>query len=175
MKKLLIVVDYQNDFVSGALGFEGADALDEPICAKIEAYRSEGADVVYTLDTHGTSEEYLATSEGRNLPVPHCERGSHGWQLFGRTAELLEGARCFEKPAFGCVDLIPFLREGAYDQVELCGLVSNICVISNAVIAKAALPESQVIVDAACTSCFDAVANEEALRVMEGVQITVLR
>ncbi len=175
MKKLLIVVDYQNDFVDGALGFDGAENLDQAICAKIEAYRAEGADVVCTLDTHGAPKEYLATSEGRNLPVPHCERGTHGWQLYGRTAELLEGARRFEKPAFGCTDLIGFLREGAYDQVELCGLVSNICVISNAVIAKAALPEAQVIVDSACTSCFDPVANEEALRVMEGVQVTVLR
>ena len=175
MKKLLIVVDYQNDFVDGALGFDGAELLDGPICAKIEAYRAEGAEVVCTLDTHAAAPEYLETSEGRNLPVPHCERGTHGWQLYGRTAELLEGARRFEKPSFGCTDLIAFLQKGAYDQVELCGLVSNICVVSNAIIAKAALPEARVVVDSACTASFDAEANEAALKVMESVQISVLR
>ena len=83
MKKLLLVVDYQTDFVAGALGFPGAERLDGPIAAKISAYRSAGDTVAFTLDTHG--ENYLQTLEGRNLPVPHCLRGTPGWMLYGET------------------------------------------------------------------------------------------
>lgn len=175
MNTLLIVVDYQNDFVNGTLGFPEAEALEGPICEKIASYRQAGGDIAYTLDTHGTAEEYLASAEGRKLPVPHCERESHGWMPYGRVAEALEGARCFEKNTFGCLDLVPFLQEKAYEQVELCGLVCGICVAANAVIAKAALPEAHVMVDASCTAGADAANTEETLRVLEGMQIDIIR
>lgn len=172
MRKLLIVVDYQKDFVDGALGFAGAEALDAVIAAKIREYRADGADIVVTLDTHG--DDYDNTQEGRKLPVPHCLRGTEGWRLYGETAALCEDCRAFEKPTFGSAQLFDYLREGDFDQVELCGLVSNICVLSNAVLAKAALPEAEIIVDAAATAAADPDMNKKALDVLEGVQITVI-
>ena len=108
MNKLLIVVDYQNDFVNGSLGFAGAQALEEAICEKIQAYQKAGDDVVCTLDTHG--EDYSETQEGRKLPIPHCLRNTQGWQLYGKTAELLKDCRKFEKPVFGSAELFEFLQ-----------------------------------------------------------------
>ena len=172
MKKLLVVVDYQNDFVNGSLGFPGAEALEETICEKIRAYQKAGNDVVCTLDTHG--EDYSETQEGHKLPIPHCLRGTQGWELYGKTAELLKDCRKFEKPVFGSAGLFEFLRETPYSSIELCGLVSNICVVSNAVLARTAQPEAEIVVDAACTASNDPALNEAVLRVLEGLQVTVL-
>ncbi len=172
MKKLLVVVDYQNDFVNGSLGFPGAEALEETICEKIRAYQKAGNDVVCTLDTHG--EDYSETQEGHKLPIPHCLRGTQGWELYGKTAELLKDCRKFEKPVFGSAGLFEFLRETPYSSIELCGLVSNICVISNAVLARTAQPEAEIVVDAACTASNDPALNEAVLRVLEGLQVPVL-
>lgn len=169
MKKILIVVDYQNDFVNGALGFEGAERLDEAICRKIDEYAEH--EVVHTMDTHG--EDYLDTYEGKNLPVPHCVKGTEGHRNYGMTARKLEGTRAFLKSSFGSLELGEYLKNGGYDTVELCGLVSNICVLSNAVIARAALPDAEIIVDPACTASADAELNAAALAVLKGIQVTV--
>lgn len=173
MKSLLLVVDYQKDFVDGSLGFPGAEALDGPIAQKIAACHAAGDDVIFTLDTHGA--DYLATQEGRKLPVPHCLRGTPGWELYGQTAKARrEGDLVLEKPAFPSLELGNLLREKGYSRVELVGLVSYICVISNAIVAKAALPEAEIIVDAACTAGPDRALHEKALDLMEqGLQITV--
>lgn len=175
MKKLLLVIDYQKDFVDGALGFPGAETLDGPIAQKIAEYRSGGEDVAFTLDTHG--EDYLQTQEGRNLPVPHCLRGTPGWELYGQVGKARQPSDpVMEKPAFPSLELGSWLRERGYEQVELVGLVSYICVISNAVIAKAALPEAQILVDARCTAGPDPQLHQKALDVMENaLQITVTR
>ena len=141
MKQALIVVDYQNDFVDGALGFPKAKELEEPICQKIEQARKEGAEVIFTFDTHGG--DYLSTQEGRKLPVPHCMKNSGGCQR-------------------------------QFDKIELCGVVSNICVFSNAVLLKAALPEAQLVVDARCVASNDDKANEEALDMLQSVQVEVV-
>ena len=144
MKKLLVVVDYQKDFVDGALGFSGAELLEGPICEKIAACRAQGGEVAFTFDTHG--DNYLSTQEGRKLPIVHCIDGTDGWKLYGAVAHCQKpGDRVFKKPAFGSAELFDYLRAGQYDEVELCGLVSNICVISNAALAKAALPEARVV------------------------------
>ncbi|MDF1495237.1 cysteine hydrolase family protein [Caproiciproducens sp. CPB-2] len=173
MKKALIVVDYQKDFVNGSLGFPKAETLDEAIAAKIREYRSSGGDIIVTLDTH--AENYLETQEGKNLPVVHCVRGTGGWDLFGETAkQIRETDRNFEKGTFGSLALAEYLKEQGYEQVELVGVVSNICVISNAVLAKAALPESLIVVDAACTGSSDDAMNEKALDVMDGLQIKII-
>ena len=174
MKKLLIVVDYQIDFINGALGFDGAENLSPIIAAKIEKYHSEGFDVAFTLDTH--DENYLETSEGRNLPIKHCIRYSEGHRLWPEIEKLKSsGDRTFEKPTFGSDELFDFLRNSEYDEIELCGLVTDICVISNAIIAKTARPEAVIIVDANATDSFDKKKYEAALAVMESVQIRVLR
>lgn len=173
MRKLLIVVDYQNDFVTGSLGFPKAAALEQGIAGKIKEYKAHGGDVVFTLDTHG--EDYSHTQEGRNLPVQHCTRGSEGWKLYGAVAPLCDDSTPrFEKGAFGSLALANYLAGKDYEAIELVGVVSNICVISNAVLAKAALPEARVIVDAACTASHDGRLNEAALDVMQGLQIEVL-
>lgn len=173
MKKALIVVDYQNDFVSGSLGFPEAVALEGRIERKIVDCLSAGDDLLFTFDTHAS--DYLATQEGRNLPVPHCEKGTEGWNLYGAVAAYLPKAvRCFEKNTFGSFELAEYLKATGYDVVELVGLVSNICVISNAILAKAALPEAEIIVDAACTASVDVSMNEKALDVLQGVQVVVI-
>lgn len=172
MKRALIVVDYQNDFVSGALGFNGAEKLDEVICRKIVDYKKDG-DIIFTFDTH--TENYLDTMEGKNLPVPHCIDGSEGHKLFGKTAEKAdESCFYFKKYTFGSLELAEFLKEKNYDSVELCGLVSNICVLSNAVLAKAALPDSEIIVDSKTTASFDIDMNQKTFDILKGIHIKVL-
>ena len=173
MKKLLIVVDYQIDFVDGALGFEGAEKLDERIADKINSYRSQGWDIAYTFDTH--EENYLSTQEGKNLPVEHCIKGGEGHKLYGLTADTIKDTdKVFYKPTFGSGELYEYLKDTDYEQIELVGLVSNICVISNAVIAKTALPEAVITVDASCTDSFDKELNEKVLDVMAGLQMNVV-
>ncbi len=173
MKKLLIVVDYQRDFVDGSLGFPGAERYDSVISEKIAAYRRNGNSVVFTLDTH--TEHYLTTQEGKNLPVAHCIRNEEGWKLFGKTGESARSDDLFfEKDTFGSASLFDWLRANPFDTIELCGLVSNICVLSNAVIAKTAQPEALIIVDAAATGSFDPSLSEKTLDILEGLQVTVL-
>ena len=172
MKKLLIVVDYQKDFVDGALGFPGAEGLDGPIARRIAEYRAAGNDVAFTYDTHGG--DYARTQEGRRLPVPHCLMGEPGWELYGETGRARESGDCiFRKPAFPSLELAEWLKGRSYAQVELCGLVSHICVLSNAVMVKAALPEAEVLVDARLTASYDPVLHKKALDVLEGLQVTV--
>ena len=174
MKKLLLVVDYQKDFVDGALGFAGAEKLDGPIAAKIAQYRAAGDDAAFTLDTHGA--DYLDTQEGRKLPVPHCLRGSDGWQLYGETGRALDRARDLVvcKPAFPSLEQAERLKTQGYDRVELAGLVSYLCVLSNAIMVKAALPEAEIVVDASCTAGPDPALHAKGLDLMEALQITVL-
>lgn len=183
MKRLLVVVDYQKDFVDGSLGFPGAEDLDARICEKISSYRATGDEVVFTLDTH--HRDYLHTQEGRNLPIEHCIDGTPGHDLYGEVALMMRDSdHVFKKPAFGSVELFERLRSSQrtadsvgsqpFSSIELVGLVSNICVISNAVLAKAACPEVPVIVDAACTASGDKELHEKALDIMEGLQIQVI-
>ena len=165
---LLIVVDMQNDFVTGALGTAEAQAIVPHVNAKIAAADA----VVYTLDTHG--EDYLSTAEGRKLPVPHCIAGTPGHRLFGETAACRQKQdMVFFKPSFGSMELTCYLRTHPYQEIELVGVVTNICVISNAVLCKAALPEARVSVDASLCASNDEVLHEKALDVMRGLQINV--
>lgn len=171
--KALVVVDYQVDFVSGALGFPGAEELEPLILQKIADCRSNGGQVIFTLDTH--DESYLSTAEGKKLPVVHCIKGTPEHGLYNRVAAAVSPEDVvIEKPAFGSLELADYLRRLSPDEVELCGLVTDICVVSNAIIAKAALPESRIIVDSAACASADPAAHERALDVMRGVQIDVI-
>lgn len=173
MNKVLLVVDYQRDFVDGALGFAGAEALEGPICERIERARAEGWQVWFTFDTH--HEGYLDTQEGRRLPVPHCIKGSDGWRLYGRVEALRHKQDiCFYKNALGSRELLRYLEEHPVEEMELCGLVSNMCVLSNAIVAKAALPECRVTVNERLTRSFDEKLHAEAMDVLRGVQIDVI-
>nr|WP_312578534.1 cysteine hydrolase family protein [Sedimentibacter sp.] len=172
MKKILLVIDYQNDFVNGTLGFEKSKKLEDSIAQKIEQYKENGDEVAFTFDTHTL--DYLNTQEGRNLPVQHCVKGTKGWELYGKIAGLCDKTtKHFEKVTFGSMEMAEYLAKNNYDQIELVGVVSNICVISNAVLAKAALPEAQVIVDALCVASNDDNLNKSALDVMESMQIKI--
>ena len=170
MKRCLIVVDFQNDFVTGSLGFPKAEAITECIAGKIREYRRSGDDILFTFDTH--HEDYLSTQEGKNLPIVHCVKGTEGHLLHPEIEALRQPEDvCFEKLTFGSSDLMDHMREHQYSSIELCGLVSNICVLSNAVICKAAQPEIPVSVDVRCTAAADEAMHEAALLVMKGIQI----
>jgi len=173
MKTAFIVVDYQNDFVSGALGFPGAESLDEPISRAVAEAREKGWDVIYTLDTH--FEDYMNTAEGKKLPIPHCIKGTAGHALFGQVAESRQaGDPAFEKLTFGSLELAAYLAAKGYEQVILCGLVAHICVFSNAILAKAALPEARIAVAADLTLSPDPADKERALASLTGVQVDVI-
>jgi nicotinamidase-related amidase len=173
LKNILVVVDYQNDFVSGSLGFDKAVALEKAIEEKIVEYKQKNQEVVFTFDTH--FESYMETQEGKNLPVPHCIKCTEGWNLYGKIVEYCgSSTKCFEKLTFGSIALAEYLKKNGYDSVELVGVVSNICVMFNAVLAKAALPEAEIIVDASCTASNDDSLNEKALDVMTGMQIKII-
>ena len=174
MERYLFVIDYQKDFVDGALGFPGAELLDEKIAAKVRQYGK--GNVLFTRDTH--FENYLTTREGRNLPVVHCIKGTPGWEVYGETAKALTEvyAPAIDKLVFGMDVSDPaiaaVLPESA-DEIELVGLVSNICVVSNAVVLQSKYPEATIIVDAECTASFDKGLHEKVLDVLAGFQVKV--
>lgn len=175
MNRYLFVIDYQNDFVDGALGFPGAEKLDARIAAKVRVYGK--GHVLFTRDTH--FENYLQTREGRNLPVVHCIKGSRGWEVYGETAKALAEVEApgIDKCSFGMDVTDPaaaaVLPEQA-NEIELVGLVSNICVVSNAVVLQSRYPEATIILDAACTDSFDRVLHEKVLDVLAGFQVKVV-
>ncbi len=173
MKKILIVVDMQNDFIDAALGTREAVSIVERVKDKIRSYPSE--DVIVTMDTHG--ENYMETQEGKNLPVPHCIKGSEGWQLRTDIAQLLEGARIYEKPTFGSLALATNLRALSKKEeleIELIGLCTDICVVSNALLLKAFMPEVPITVDAACCAGVTPEKHQAALETMRSCQIRII-
>ena len=172
MKQCLIVVDYQNDFVTGPLGFPEAAELEDRIVQKIREYRDRGDEVMFTFDTHNST--YLLSREGRFLPVPHCIGGTEGHKLYGKVGEMAtEGDWCFIKYTFGSDALYDFLKQNVFSKIELVGVVTNICVISNAVLVRTAQPETDVTVDASCCASNDPILGEKALDVMESLHIVI--
>lgn len=173
MKKILIVVDMQNDFIDGSLGTPEARAMVAAAAERIRACRREGTALIATLDTHG--EDYLNTAEGKQLPVLHCIRGTQGWQLHPRIREALGQCLLVEKPTFGSVKLPALVKELAGDEqalhIELMGLCTDICVISNALLLKAHFPEAEITVNAACCAGVTPQSHEAALTAMESCQI----
>lgn len=171
MKRALIVIDMQKDFVDGALGSREAEAILPAVCERISQAVAEGDWVAYTMDTHG--EDYLATQEGERLPVPHCVEGTAGWELHaGVRAALPRGAAEFRKGTFGSVRLAEELP-GDIQYAELIGLCTDICVISNAMLLKAFRPELRIGVNAACCAGVTPQSHETALCAMQGCQIDI--
>lgn len=171
MQDILIVVDMQNDFIDGALGTAEAVAIVSRVEEKIRGFQGR---VIFTRDTH--LENYLETQEGRNLPVPHCIRGSAGWELCPQLKPLCKEPP-IDKPTFGSRELGERLleadREEAIRSVTLVGLCTDICVISNAMIVKACLPEVPVTVDAACCAGVTPESHRTALAAMKMCQINI--
>ena len=171
MQKILVVVDMQNDFIDGALGTAEAVAIVPKVAEKIKGF--DGT-VLYTRDTHEAN--YMETQEGKNLPVPHCIRGTEGWQI--RTELQQAGAEVVDKPTFGsralAEKLVEMNREEAIESITLIGLCTDICVISNAFVIKAFLPETPIFVDAACCAGVTPESHARALEAMKVCQIAVV-
>ena len=167
MKKTLIVVDMQNDFIGGVLGTKEAQAIVPNVKKKIEEYYARGDEIIFTRDTHEAN--YLETNEGKHLPVEHCIKGSKGWQI----AKGLETpkAKYIDKSVFG------FLWWGEIDigeEVEVVGLCTDICVVSNAIILKTTYPKSEIYVDASCCAGVTPQSHKSALETMKMCQINVI-
>lgn len=166
MKRTLIVVDMQKDFIDGALGTLEAVAILENVKNKIAEYRERGDEIIFTRDTH--QENYPETNEGRNLPVVHCIENTPGWQIHPEL--VVDGATYINKPSFGYLGWDAF----DFEQVELIGLCTDICVVSNALIIKAMFPEIDVTVDAACCAGVTPETHKAALETMKCCQIHVI-
>lgn len=171
MKKCLIVVDVQNDFIDGSLGYVGAKDIIPHIKEMIELYEKEGQTIVFTRDLH--MQEYLSSVEGQHLPVPHCIKGSSGSQFFGELEALSLRHIVFEKPTFGSADLFDYLRHHSFDEIWLLGLVSHICVLSNAVLAKTAQPNSHIIVDSKGSGSVDIHMQNKGYDILKNLHIDV--
>ena len=176
MKKLLVVIDMQNDFIDGALGTKEAQTIVHPVAEYIKNF---DGDVVYTADTH--KENYLETQEGRNLPVVHCVDGTHGWELAPEIDEVYKksGICIYCKPTFGSSRLVshrnpkfPFVPD--YEEIEICGLCTDICVISNAMLIKAFAPESKITVHADLCAGVTPESHDIALKAMKACQINIV-
>lgn len=178
MKKILVVVDMQNDFIDGALGTKEAVAIVPAVIEKIKSYEP---DCIYaTRDTHG--ENYMETQEGRNLPVSHCIKGTPGWEIADGVAAAMPKAVIVDKPSFGSAALAHMLSavlmkecsgDAAKLEIELVGLCTDICVVSNALLLKAAMPEVKISVDASCCAGVTPASHEAALTTMQMCQIQV--
>lgn len=165
MKRTLIVIDMQNDFIEGSLGTPEACAIVPNVKKKIMEYAERGDEIIFTRDTH--QEDYLQTAEGKNLPVVHCVEGTWGWQI----AEGLETETCsyINKPTFGWMDW----GGKGFEEVELVGLCTDICVVSNALILKAEYPDAHIMVDASCCAGVTPASHKAALLTMKMCQIEI--
>lgn len=170
MARLLIVVDMQKDFIDGSLGTKEARKIVPKVAARVQEYLSAGNEVIFTLDTHGF--DYLDTLEGRKLPVKHCLKGSEGWELCRELADI-QGHR-FEKETFGSRECAEYVAQGSYFSVELVGLCTDICVISNAMLIKAFNPQLPIQVNASCCAGVTPESHQNALKAMEMCQIDVI-
>lgn len=166
MKKTLIVVDMQKDFIDGSLGTKEAQAIVGPVEQKIKEYKERGDEIIFTRDTH--QKNYLETNEGKHLPVVHCIEGTDGWKI----PEQLQvsGAIYIDKPSFGYMNWSEYQLE----EVEIIGLCTDICVVSNALIIKATYPEIRVSVDARCCAGVTPESHQAALTTMKMCQIDVM-
>lgn len=169
--KILIVVDMQKDFIDGALGTKEAINILPAVQAKIKQYKKEGNPVIFTRDTH--SEEYLHTQEGKLLPVPHCIKNTSGWQIDPSLDTA--NATLLDKPSFGSLALADWVKEHypQVQEIELIGLCTDICVLSNAVILKAAFPEVTISVDSSACAGVTPASHRNALAAMKMCQIQV--
>ncbi len=167
--KYLIVVDMQNDFTIGSLGSAHAAAIIPNVVDKVKAFSGT---VIFTRDTHGN--DYMQTQEGKKLPVEHCIKDTRGWEICDELAPYVDCV--VDKVTFGSVELPHMLRSfgETIEEIELCGLCTDICVISNAMILKAAFPEVKITVDAACCAGVTMESHNTALNAMKAVQIDVM-
>lgn len=171
MKKLLVVVDMQNDFVDGSLGTKEAQEILPNVLEKVKDAKEEESDIIFTRDTHDG--DYLKTQEGKNLPVVHCVEGTKGWEIVNILKPY--AGKVIDKPTFGSTELAHYVAQRKYTEIELIGLCTDICVVSNALLLKAALPEASISVDASCCAGVTPESHEAALATMQMCQIEIIR
>ena len=172
IRKILIVIDMQNDFIDGSLGTREAEAIVKGVTDKIKEYKKE--DVFATMDTHKDS--YLESQEGKNLPVVHCIENTKGWELHPDIAKLIKEENIFKKPGFGSVDLANKMLELSKVEnieIELVGLCTDICVVSNALLIKAFLPEVKISVDSNCCAGVTVEKHNAALETLRSCQVEI--
>lgn len=169
MSKTLIVVDMQNDFIDGSLGTKEAQAIVSNVAKKIKEYKDAGKQVIFTRDTH--PENYLETYEGKHLPVAHCVKNTIGWQISDKLDFDIENDILIDKPTFGWTHWNDLIFE---DEIELVGLCTDICVVSNALILKATFPNADITVDASCCAGVTPETHKAALETMKMCQIEVI-
>ncbi len=171
MQNILVVVDMQNDFINGSLGTKEAEAIVPKVEEKLHNFSGK---ILFTRDTH--EKNYMDTREGRNLPILHCIRGTEGWEICPQLIEYKK-ERIIDKPTFGSVDLGFILKDEndreSIESVTFIGLCTDICVISNALLVKAFLPETRIIVDASCCAGVTPESHERALEAMKSCQIEI--
>lgn len=178
-KRLMVVVDMQNDFVTGSLGSEEAKSIVPNIVKRLEDYREREDYVYFTRDTHYDG-NYLDTKEGKYLPLKHCIRYTDGWNIIPEFTNYVAGRECFNKETFGSTDLVRYLKEAfagipSVCEIELCGVCTDICVISNALMLKAAFPNKEFVVRANCCAGSTPEKHEAALKVLESCHFKVIR
>ena len=172
MKKLLVVVDYQVDFVNGSLGFSKALTLEEGIVDKIIEFENNNDEVIFTLDTH--YDDYMDSVEGANLPIKHCIKGTSGHELYGEVKNLSLVHKVIEKETFGSSKLFDYLLNNSFDEIYFCGVVTNICVISNAVVAKSALPNSKIFIYKDLVASNDPLMEEKSFEIMKNLHMQII-
>ncbi|MCR4738883.1 MAG: cysteine hydrolase [Lachnospiraceae bacterium] len=174
MKRILIVVDMQNDFVTGALRNEEAIKIVPSVVKRVERAEAAGERIIFTRDTHYA--DYMDTEEGKNLPVPHCIKDTEGWEIIPQLKGFSENAETYDKPVFGSLKLGEDLSRIPDKDVtiELIGLCTDICVISNAVIARAACPDAHIAVDASCCAGVTPESHKTALEAMKVFQVEII-
>ena len=171
-KKALVVIDMQNDFVTGSLGTKEAQAILPYLLNKVERYIADDWDIFVTLDTH--QPDYLQSREGKKLPVVHCVEGTTGWETCPEVEALVKDAPHFNKDTFGSTQLVDALMQGGYDKIELVGVCTDICVISNALLLRAHMPEVEISVGPKACAGVTPAQHETALQAMQACQIDIL-
>ncbi len=173
-KKVLLVVDMQNDFITGSLANAEGQQIISAVKERIEECREEGYSIFFTRDTHG--KDYMETQEGKNLPVPHCLKGTEGWQIVPELLPYVEENNVLDKPSFGSLELPLWLKKEIGEDpesVEICGVCTDICVISNAMVLKAAFPEIPIMVKGSLCAGVTVESHQNALAAMGMCQIKV--
>ncbi|MDD7348196.1 MAG: cysteine hydrolase [Clostridiales bacterium] len=174
-KKVFIVIDMQNDFITGPLGNKECQSIVETLKAEIEKKEAEGYEILFTKDTHG--KDYLETQEGKNLPIPHCIEGSKGWEIIPELAEYARGENVLCKGSFGDVNIGNFVERaagGVPEEIIITGVCTDICVISNSIILKAFFPETPIKVIGNLCAGVSPEGHRRALEAMGPCQINVI-
>lgn len=173
MKKALIVIDMQNDFITGVLGNNECRAVVPHVVKRVQDAVEEGMDIIFSQDTH--QEDYLSTQEGKKLPVPHCIQNTEGWKIIPELAETAaQRGIVFTKETFGSRAIAEYIKAHHYDEVELVGVCTDICVISNAMVIKAFAPELEIFIKESCCAGVTPQSHETAIEAMKACQMNIV-